>query len=120
MSESAWGKVTFDKKEKQWKIGCRNWECGVLLPVPAERIKKHMRSMKEPVVEKEHVDGEGSETESEDSETESKRDCGTVNGAKKSMPLVGMEVFDQVVKPPFDMPGRKYDGRQPWYFTEKR
>jgi hypothetical protein len=120
MSESAWGKVTFDKKERQWKIGCRNWECGVLLPVPAERMEKHMKSMKDAAVEKEHVDGEDSETASDDSETESEGDSGTVNGAKGSMRVVNMEVFDQIVKPPFEMHGRKYDGRQPWYFTEKR
>ncbi|KAF2863232.1 phospholipase D/nuclease [Piedraia hortae CBS 480.64] len=39
MSESAWGKVVFDKKDKCWKVNCRNWECGVLLPVPANRLK---------------------------------------------------------------------------------
>lgn len=33
MSESAWGKVVFNKKDKTWQINCRNWECGVLLPV---------------------------------------------------------------------------------------
>jgi len=34
MSESAWGKLVQDKKDKKWRINCRNWECGVLLPVP--------------------------------------------------------------------------------------
>jgi len=40
MSESAWGKVTFDRSRKEPKIGCRNWECGVLLPVSAEVLEK--------------------------------------------------------------------------------
>ncbi|OQO14869.1 hypothetical protein B0A48_00251 [Cryoendolithus antarcticus] len=33
MSESAWGKLVYDKKAKEWKVTCRNWECGVLIPV---------------------------------------------------------------------------------------
>nr|OQO15934.1 hypothetical protein B0A51_17120 [Rachicladosporium sp. CCFEE 5018] len=33
MSESAWGKLVYDKKAKEWKVTCRNWECGVLMPV---------------------------------------------------------------------------------------
>jgi len=39
MSESAWGKVMFDRSRKEPKIGCRNWECGVLLPVSAEILE---------------------------------------------------------------------------------
>lgn len=120
MSESAWGKVSFDKKRRQWKIGCRNWECGVLLPVPAERMEEHTRTGRATVVKKGHVDGEDSETASEDLETEGEDNGEDADGAKKSTPLVGIEVFDQIVRPPFEIPGRKYDGRQPWYFTEKR
>jgi hypothetical protein len=33
MSESAWGKIVRDSKRKENKLVCRNWECGVLLPV---------------------------------------------------------------------------------------
>jgi hypothetical protein len=36
MSESAWGKLVYDRKEKKWKLNCKNWECGVLLPVSTE------------------------------------------------------------------------------------
>lgn len=36
MSESAWGKLVYDRKEKKWKLNCKNWECGVLLPVKTE------------------------------------------------------------------------------------
>lgn len=38
MSESAWGKLVYDRKEKKWKINCKNWECGVLLPVSTEGL----------------------------------------------------------------------------------
>ncbi|KAF2773166.1 phospholipase D/nuclease [Teratosphaeria nubilosa] len=43
MSESAWGKLVHDRKEKAWKINCRNWECGVLLPVPRETLEAASR-----------------------------------------------------------------------------
>jgi len=33
LSESAWGKVVNDSKRKENKLVCRNWECGVLIPV---------------------------------------------------------------------------------------
>ncbi len=32
-SESAWGKLTKDRLTKEPKLNCRNWECGVLIPV---------------------------------------------------------------------------------------
>lgn len=32
-SESAWGRLTKDKVSKAPKLNCRNWECGVLLPL---------------------------------------------------------------------------------------
>ncbi|KAI1610423.1 tyrosyl-DNA phosphodiesterase-domain-containing protein [Exophiala viscosa] len=36
LSESAWGRLVQDKITKQPKLNCRNWECGVLIPSPAE------------------------------------------------------------------------------------
>ena len=111
MSESAWGKISFDSKLKAWKMNCKNWECGVLLPVPAGHLDSNKKVEEE--VKREHVDGEDSETESED-------EGGATDRAESSKQLIGMEVFDNIVKPPFEIPGRKYDGRQPWYFTEPR
>jgi len=79
MSESAWGKLVYDRKEKKWKLNCKNWECGVLLPAATEGV--------------DHEPG---------------RDG-----------IVGMHVFKDVVLPPFQYPGRGYEGREPWYFQEK-
>jgi hypothetical protein len=79
MSESAWGKLIYDRKEKKWKINCKNWECGVLLPVSTD----------------------GAKTEAGD------------DG------IVDMEVFKDVVEPPFMYPGLEYEDREPWYFMEK-
>ncbi|KAM0722210.1 hypothetical protein Q7P37_001651 [Cladosporium fusiforme] len=79
MSESAWGKLVYDRKEKKWKMNCRNWECGVLLPASTEGVAEEAGN-----------DG-----------------------------IVGMEVFKDLVEPPFMYPGLEYDDREPWYFTEK-
>ncbi|KAK3700805.1 hypothetical protein LTR37_015777 [Vermiconidia calcicola] len=113
MSESAWGKLVYDKKAKAWKVNCRNWECGVLLPIPAERIEKYTSNATEQPLKKEKIDGEDSETESDDESAQS--DCGS-----RSNRPIGMEVFDDIVPPPFEVPGRTYDGREPWYFQESR
>ncbi|MCJ1472949.1 hypothetical protein MMC13_001598, partial [Lambiella insularis] len=32
-SESAWGKLVQDRSKKRPKLNCRNWECGVIIPV---------------------------------------------------------------------------------------
>ncbi|CAK3808245.1 phospholipase D nuclease [Lecanosticta acicola] len=93
MSKSAWGELPADRTDR--KITCRNWECGVLLPVKVAR-KAGIKT--EPV--EGHVD---SETEDEEEEEDG---------------LVGMEVFRNVVDIPFEVPGQTYDGREPYYFKE--
>lgn len=118
MSESAWGKMSYDAKKKEWKIGCRNWECGVLLPVQEEKIEAWEKAQ-DGVAVKEDEDGDDSETEIDGSETESEDGGTTTNGKNMPKTMVGMEVFDGIVKPPFKMPGHKYEGREPWYFTER-
>ncbi|KAJ5341665.1 Tyrosyl-DNA phosphodiesterase [Penicillium brevicompactum] len=37
LSESAWGRIVKDPKNKQLKINCRNWECGVIVPILTEK-----------------------------------------------------------------------------------
>ena len=40
-SESAWGKLFKDRATKSPKLNCRNWECGVLFPLPlAAKMEK--------------------------------------------------------------------------------
>ncbi|OCT53892.1 putative tyrosyl-DNA phosphodiesterase [Cladophialophora carrionii] len=36
LSESAWGRLVQDKATKEPRLNCRNWECGVVIPVPAK------------------------------------------------------------------------------------
>ncbi|PGG98868.1 hypothetical protein AJ80_09450 [Polytolypa hystricis UAMH7299] len=33
LSESAWGRLVVDRSTTQPKLNCRNWECGVLIPI---------------------------------------------------------------------------------------
>ncbi|KAK5731016.1 hypothetical protein LTR15_000954 [Elasticomyces elasticus] len=108
MSESAWGRIVYDKKTKDWKINCNNWECGVLLPVPSEKLS--VKPSTAPV--KEEVLDDGSETESEDG--------GNATSQAPAEPIVGMDVFNGLVDPPFEFPGRTFDGKEPWYFKEAR
>jgi len=37
-SESAWGKLFFVKSTKTPKLNCRNWECGVVIPMPPNSL----------------------------------------------------------------------------------
>lgn len=40
MSESAWGSQKVLKSGQMGSLSIRNWECGILMPVPMERIAK--------------------------------------------------------------------------------
>ncbi|KIW35148.1 uncharacterized protein PV07_01863 [Cladophialophora immunda] len=37
LSESAWGRLVQDRTTKKPRLNCRNWECGVIIPIPATR-----------------------------------------------------------------------------------
>ncbi|KAI1328497.1 tyrosyl-DNA phosphodiesterase-domain-containing protein [Xylariaceae sp. FL0255] len=37
LSESAWGRLVKDKTSGQPKLNCRNWECGVVIPIPGSK-----------------------------------------------------------------------------------
>lgn len=107
MSESAWGKLVYDKKEKAWKISCRNWECGVLLPVPEEKLGPQQGAT-----------GPIKQEADEDSETESEDESSGKDVPREVDDIVGIDVFDDVVQPPFEIPGARYGGKQPWFFLE--
>ena len=123
MSESAWGKLVYDAKAKKWKLNCRNWECGVLLPVSEDVLEKYRGARANGAVEvkkeKEKVPGEDSETESEDDESDRVVQP-TAGKEREEEEVVSLEVFDGIVEPPCRMPGERYGGRQPWYFQERR
>ncbi|KAK4218143.1 tyrosyl-DNA phosphodiesterase-domain-containing protein [Rhypophila decipiens] len=37
LSESAWGRLVKDRNSGEFKVTCRNWECGVILPADSYR-----------------------------------------------------------------------------------
>lgn len=139
LSESAWGKLSWDKKRKEWKLGCRNWECGVIVPVSMQEPTsgEQETKSKEPEVvvlsddEDEDQDAE-TESENEDDSTDSEGGDTTKNVVKgeaknvtrssknKSNPVEaraevpGMEVFG-TENIPFEYPGAGYDGKDPWF-----
>ena len=102
ISESAWGGISYNQKEKAWKVTCRNWECGVLLPALKEAEAAAVKE--EP--------GDDSETESEDEHIS--KDIKQIASG-----LIDMVVFDSVVPPPFEIPGAAYqEDQEPWFFDE--
>ncbi len=44
LSESAWGKLVKDKTTKRPKLTCRNWECGVLIPIQKTDVQTEAAS----------------------------------------------------------------------------
>ncbi|KAI6890358.1 phospholipase D/nuclease [Hortaea werneckii] len=129
-SQSAWGNLTVDRRSKQqkekekgqggWKMNCRNWECGVLLPVPRERLNR--------AVKKEEGSDDGVQIKKEDlDETDSEPESSSPNNChshgkenRDEEQLVGMEVFNGLLDLPFVFPAPEYGGREPWYFQEWR
>ncbi|OJJ43749.1 hypothetical protein ASPZODRAFT_73516 [Penicilliopsis zonata CBS 506.65] len=48
ISESAWGRLVSDRSTKQPKLNCRNWECGVLVPVGKETPARDTQTIDTP------------------------------------------------------------------------
>ncbi|RAH77551.1 tyrosyl-DNA phosphodiesterase [Aspergillus japonicus CBS 114.51] len=110
LSESAWGRLVLDRTTKQPKLNCRNWECGVLVPVLEDPRTKS--------------DAGGNSSSASTSSTSSssassaqappptRNDEGTAGGG-----LMGL--FAGTVPVPMRVPGRYYEGgRKPWFFSE--
>ena len=131
LSESAWGKLSWDKKRKEWKLGCRNWECGVIMPVS---IEEHTNGGQNTKTTSPKIvvlsDDEDAETESEDGDasTESegedtgkstvkattKKTRNSLEPGKARAEVPSMDVFgaDDI---PFEYPGADYNGKDPWF-----
>ncbi|KAK4223704.1 hypothetical protein QBC38DRAFT_459054 [Podospora fimiseda] len=50
LSESAWGRLVNDRSVKGPKLTCRNWECGILIPVDPGTAGEDAQRSKEPPV----------------------------------------------------------------------
>ncbi|KAL5339681.1 tyrosyl-DNA phosphodiesterase-domain-containing protein [Aspergillus crustosus] len=107
LSESAWGRLVFDRSTKEPKLNCRNWECGVVVPVLRQSDP-----------------GLGTQDNGDDTSRNNDN-----SGKGKGMDSVKeenetlLEIFKGTVPVPMKVPGRRYEGtggpsRKPWYFME--
>lgn len=87
------GRLSKEKSTKTPKMNCRNWECGVIVPVPAMR-------------------GRQSENEGRSSDEEDW-------GKRKEIvvPSPTFEVFEGVVPVPMVVPGEPFGDRRPWFYN---
>ena len=44
-SESAWGKLVKDRASKLPKLNCRNWECGIIVPLRSNGRKIEQKDL---------------------------------------------------------------------------
>ncbi|KAL2785476.1 tyrosyl-DNA phosphodiesterase-domain-containing protein [Aspergillus keveii] len=100
LSESAWGRLVQDRSTKQPKLNCRNWECGVIVPVikqkPTTTNAERITNNSEVGFSSKH--GKGSKVE-------------------ENTRL--LDIFAGTVPVPMRVPGPRFDGsRKPWYFME--
>ncbi|KAL6235992.1 hypothetical protein BDW75DRAFT_123752 [Aspergillus navahoensis] len=112
LSESAWGRLVYDRTRKQPKLNCRNWECGVVIPV---------------IEEKKNIDDPDASTEG-NTEEETESQLGNQTGKRKGVVGKGKEengglldIFRGTVPVPMRLPGQRYEGqqaRQPWYYSK--
>ncbi|KAH8689649.1 tyrosyl-DNA phosphodiesterase-domain-containing protein [Talaromyces proteolyticus] len=56
LSESAWGRLVQDRATKEPKLNCRNWECGVLVPIT--KVSESAVNDKQGKKEKEEENGD--------------------------------------------------------------
>ncbi|KAL1863831.1 hypothetical protein Plec18170_000671 [Paecilomyces lecythidis] len=90
------GRLVQDRSTKEPKLNCRNWECGVVIPIIQQGP-----------------------------EVEASRNLGTVSNEKSSVERKNEKefdfapLFDTKVPVPMKLPGRPYGpGMKPWYYME--
>lgn len=78
-----------DRVTKSPKVNCKNWECGVILPVPAPGQGRSL--------------GGGLPQQAPPGRREAPPDMG---------------IFEKVVPVPMKVPAEPMEGKQPWFFGE--
>ncbi|KAL1964231.1 hypothetical protein VTN77DRAFT_7189 [Rasamsonia byssochlamydoides] len=94
LSESAWGRLVQDRNTKEPKLNCRNWECGVLVPIirPAPASPD---------------------------DRDSKIDDKERKNRDKAMDMDIEDVFGDTVPVPMRVPARPYEADlKPWFYLE--
>ncbi|KAL4927449.1 uncharacterized protein BDV17DRAFT_282549 [Aspergillus undulatus] len=112
-SESAWGRLVTDRTTKQPKLNCRNWECGVIVPVLKEESKKQSESSG-------LTSYPSTKSETED-ETEAQGKREKENGKEvergKEEDANLLNIFKDTVPVPMRLPGQRLGvpgSRKPW------
>lgn len=89
------GRLVIDRKIKQPKLNCRNWECGVIVPVTQPKPSDQDAA-------------ESSKTGKMAFNIEANKGNDDLN-----------RVFGDTVPVPMKVPAKKYDaGDRPWFFME--
>ncbi|PWY80966.1 phospholipase D/nuclease [Aspergillus sclerotioniger CBS 115572] len=102
MSESAWGRLVQDRATKTLKINCRNWECGVLVPIIEDKKS-----------------GPSPQNEHKGSETTKGKGKAPASSALSDDGANLVSVFGDTVPVPMQVPGERYqNGQKPWFFME--
>ncbi|XRM44679.1 hypothetical protein ABZX51_007794 [Aspergillus tubingensis] len=111
LSESAWGRLVQDRSTKSPKLNCRNWECGVIVPVIED--KTDTSEVKDKMSE-DRDKGKGKASESTSSSSTSSPN---VDDDGTNLPAV----FGDTVPVPMRVPGARYSGgKKPWFFAESQ
>ncbi|KAL4759960.1 uncharacterized protein BDW70DRAFT_169135 [Aspergillus foveolatus] len=109
LSESAWGRLVYDRTRKQPKLNCRNWECGVVIPVVHGKSKNDINA---------------STGNTEEAKSQAGGQPGTsrvAQGKGKEENGCLLDIFRGTVPVPMRLPGQRYEGqraRQPWYYSK--
>jgi len=88
-SESAWGKLIKDGVSKAPKLNCRNWECGVVIPMRSLQPGSH--------------DGSDAQIIQPLQSTDQQR---------------SLQEFEGLIPVPMQYPGEEYGTRRPWFNAE--
>ncbi|KAJ5368241.1 uncharacterized protein N7496_008001 [Penicillium cataractarum] len=95
ISESAWGRLVKDRSTGQLKLNCRNWECGVLVPVTSPGGRAYSQA--------------------------SDATTATLDAAPASQlqPQLPAQIFQDTIPVPMKLPGADLtESRAPWFFQE--
>ncbi|RAH63398.1 tyrosyl-DNA phosphodiesterase [Aspergillus piperis CBS 112811] len=112
LSESAWGRLVQDRSTKSPKLNCRNWECGVIVPVIED--KTDTPEVKNKMISEDKGKGKGKASESSSSSSSSTNND---DDDGRNLPAI----FGDTVPVPMRVPGARYSGgRKPWFFAESQ
>ncbi|KAG5296149.1 tyrosyl-DNA phosphodiesterase domain-containing protein [Histoplasma capsulatum G186AR] len=102
LSESAWGRLVLDRATTKPKLNCRNWECGVVIPI------RHNDEEKSP-----YIPSTRGITTSVAESGGGNTSAGSDDGSRVA------SVFEPTVPVPMKVPAQRYHGRdRPFFYME--